>query len=93
MQQFPQDNCNVLLVDHSGTKQSMATSPRAKLHDDPKVGSLEKGSMILGHIWRLEFGQDGNFLNDILHLVLGIFDINDFDRYRFTSAFIDSRQR
>lgn len=40
--------------------------------------------MILRNIWRVEFGQDGNFLDNIFDFIFGIFDINDLDSDRIT---------
>ena len=45
--------------------------------------------MVLGHVWGMELGQNGYFLYDIFDVVLGAFDINDFDGYRLARPFID----
>ena len=34
--------------------------------------------MVLGDIGRLELGQDGNLLDNIVDIILGILDVNDF---------------
>jgi hypothetical protein len=46
--------------------------------------------MVSGHVWRVEFGQDGDLLNDILHLIFGILNIDYLDRDRFPRLFIDT---
>jgi hypothetical protein len=35
--------------------------------------------MVLGDIGGLQFRQDRNLLDDVVDLVLGIFDVDDFD--------------
>jgi hypothetical protein len=46
--------------------------------------------MILRHVWRLEFRQDRDLLDDVIYLILGVFDIDDLDRNRFSGTSIDS---
>lgn len=44
--------------------------------------------MVLGDIRRLQLGQDSNLLDDIIHIILGILDINNLDSDRLASASI-----
>lgn len=46
--------------------------------------------MIFGDIGRFQFGQDGNFLDDIVDIILGIFDVNNLDGDGFSSAPINT---
>lgn len=40
-QKLPQNNSNVLLVDHTRSQETVATTTSAELHDDPQVGPLQ----------------------------------------------------
>jgi len=44
--------------------------------------------MVFGDIWGFQLGQDRNLLNDVVHFVFGILDIDDFDRHRFSGPSI-----
>lgn len=46
--------------------------------------------MIFGDIGRFQFGQDGNFLDDIVDIILGIFHVNNLDGDGFSSALINT---
>ena len=46
--------------------------------------------MVFGNIGRFELGQDGNFLDDIVNIILSIFDVNDLDGHCFSGAPIDT---
>lgn len=41
----------------------------------------------------MEFGQDGDLLYDVVDLILGVLDVDDFDRYRLAVPLVDSKQR
>lgn len=45
--------------------------------------------MILCHIWRLEFRQDRDLLDDVIYLILGVFDIDNLDRNGFSGTSIN----
>lgn len=42
--------------------------------------------MVFGNIGRFQLGQDGNFLDDVVNIILGIFDVNNLDGDSFSSA-------
>jgi hypothetical protein len=87
--QLPHDYHDIVLRDWPWAKKIAATTPRTKFHDNPQMRPLEKRAMILRNIWRVEFGQDGNFLDNIFDFVFSIFDINDLDSNRIAGTFID----
>ena len=53
-QEFSNDDGDVFLWDQAGPQQVPTAPTGAKLHDDPEVGSLEIGTMILGDVRRAE---------------------------------------
>lgn len=44
--------------------------------------------MVLGHVRRVELGQDLDFLLDVLDLILCTLQVNDLDRDRFLSTLV-----
>lgn len=46
--------------------------------------------MIFRYVGRMELGQDGYFLDNILDFVLRILDVDDLDRYRLSRSLVDS---
>lgn len=46
--------------------------------------------MVFGNIGRFQLGQDGNFLNDVVDIILGILDVNNLDGDSFSSAPINT---
>jgi hypothetical protein len=87
--QLSHDYHDIVLRNWPRAKKIAATTPRTKFHDNPQMRALEKRAMILRNIWRVEFGQDGNFLDNIFDFVFSIFDINDLDGDRVAGTFID----
>ena len=92
-QQLPHDDGDIILADHAGLHEIGAAPAGAELHDDPKLGALGIGTIVLRDIWGLEFRQDGDFLDDILDLILSAFDVDDLDCYSVPSAFVDPAER
>lgn len=48
--------------------------------------------MVFRDVGRFEFGQDCNLLDDVVHVVFSIFDIDDFDGDRLASSAINTEQ-
>jgi hypothetical protein len=92
-EQFPQDDGDVLLRYQARTHQVRTAATRTKLHNDPQIGPLEERPMVLGDEGGIEFGQDGDLLNDVFDLVFGIFDVDDLDRDRLARTLIDTSIR
>jgi hypothetical protein len=48
--------------------------------------------VVLGDVGGIELGEDSNLLNDVFHLILCIFDINDLDRDGLACSFVDTAE-
>lgn len=46
--------------------------------------------MVLGHVGRLQFREDGDLLNDVVDFIFGVFDVDDLDCDRFAGPPINS---
>lgn len=66
----------------------MATPTRAELHDDPQMRAFQVRTMVFGDIWGFQLGQDRNLLDDVVHFVFGIFDVDDFNSHGFSGSSI-----
>jgi hypothetical protein len=44
--------------------------------------------MVFGDIWGFQFGQDRNLLDDVVHFVFGIFNVDDFNGHGFSGPSI-----
>ena len=66
-------------MDRTGPQQVKATAAGAVLHDDPQVRALQIRSVVLGDIWRVQLGENGNFLNDIVDFIFGVFNVDDLN--------------
>lgn len=44
----------------------------------------------MGDIWRIELGEDSDFLYNVIDLVVGIFDIDYFDCNNLPIALIET---
>jgi hypothetical protein len=44
--------------------------------------------MVFSDIWRVELGKNVDLLNDVVNLVLGILDVDDFNGYRLAVALV-----
>lgn len=47
--------------------------------------------MVFCYIGRMELGQDGYLLDDILNFVFRILNVDDLDRYRLSRPLVDPR--
>jgi hypothetical protein len=88
--QLPHDYHDIVLRNWARAKKIAATTTRTEFHDNPQMRALEERAMILRDIWGVEFGQDGDFLDNIFDFVFGIFDVDDFDSNRVAGTFIDA---
>lgn len=89
-QQLADNNGNVVLADQAGLHEVGAAATGAKLHDDPELGALGVGAIVLGDVGALQLGEDGDFLDNVLNLVLGVFNVNDFDGDGLAGALVDA---
>jgi hypothetical protein len=89
-QELPDDDRNILLRDQSRFHKIPAASARAIFHNNPQIGALEVGPMVLGDIRRIELGEDVDLLYDIVDLIFGILDIDYLDSYRLARSLIDA---
>lgn len=80
---------DVFFGDQARLQEIRTTTPGTKLHDDPKIGTLQKGAMVFRYVGRMEFGQDGYFLDNVLDFVLRILNVDDLDRYRLSRSLVD----
>lgn len=87
-EKLPQNDGDVFFMDHTWPQQTMATAARTEFHDDPQVGSLQVRAMIFGDIGGFQLGQYGDFPDDIIDIILRIFNIDDLDGHGFTGASI-----
>lgn len=92
-QELADNNGNVVLGDKAGLHQVGAAAARAKLHDDPELGPLGKGPKVLGDVGRLQLGQDGNFLDDVLDLILCTLNVDNLDGDSLASTLVDTVYR
>ena len=83
-------NTYILFRNEARLHQIRTTPSRTELHYDPQIRAFQKGSMILSDIRRMKLGEDGDFLNDIFHLVFCVLDINNFNSYCLACTLIDS---
>lgn len=51
---------------------------------------LEIGSIVLGDVGTVTLAQHGDLLLDVLYLVLGLFQINDFYGHHFLSPIVNA---
>jgi hypothetical protein len=91
-EQLPHNNGNIILANVAGLHEVGTASTRAELHDDPQFGALGVGAIVLCDVGRLQLGQDGNLLDNILHLVFGIFYVNDLDGNGLAAFLVDTKQ-
>ena len=54
------------------------------------MGPLQERTIVSRNMGRVEFRENRNLRDNILDVVFGIFDINDFDRDWFTIPVIDT---
>jgi hypothetical protein len=47
--------------------------------------------VVLGHIGRLQFRENGNLLNDVVHFIFGVFDVDYLDGNGLSSTPINSK--
>lgn len=45
--------------------------------------------MVFRYVGRMKFGQDGDFLDDILNFVFSVLNIDDLDRYGLSRSPVD----
>jgi len=89
-QQLTQYDHNVFLRNETRLHQIGAAATRAKLHYDPEIGALEVRTVILCDVGRVELGEDGDLLDDVVDFVFGVFDIDYLNRYRLARPFVDA---
>jgi hypothetical protein len=89
-QQLLYNDCNIVLGNVSRLHQVGTAPAAAKLHDNPQVRALEIGAKVLGDVGRVEFGQDADFLNDVVDFVLCVFDVDDLDRNGRAGTLVDA---
>ncbi len=87
-EKLPQNDSNILLMDGTGSQQVKATATGAVLHDDPQVRALQIRSVVLGDIWGVQFGENGNLLNDIVDFVFGVFNVDDLNGDCFSGPLV-----
>jgi len=46
--------------------------------------------VVLGDVWRVEPREDRNLLDDVVHFIFGVLDVNDFDRDRLSCSVVDA---
>jgi hypothetical protein len=46
--------------------------------------------MVFRDVGGVEFGEDGDFLDDVFDFVVGVFDVDDFDGDGLAGAFVDA---
>ena len=88
--QLLQYDSNIVLPDQARLHQVGAAPAGAELHDDPQLGALGIGSVILGHVGRLQLRKDGDLLDDILDLILGALDVDDLDGHGLARPLVDA---
>ena len=54
------------------------------------MGPLQERTIVSRNMGRVEFRENRDLRDNILDVVFGIFDINDFDRDGFATPFIDT---
>lgn len=48
--------------------------------------------MVFGHIRGFQLGENGNLLDYVVYIILGIFDVDDFDGHGFSSSSVHTNQ-
>jgi hypothetical protein len=89
-QQLPHNNGNVVLPEQTRLQQISAAAPGAELHDDPELGAPCVGAMVLGDVGRLQLGENGNLLYNILDLVDRTLNIDNLDGNGLTGSLVDA---
>lgn len=89
-EQLANDDDDVFLGDAAWPHEVAAAATRAVLHDDPQIRALEVGAIVLCRVGRVETGEDGDFLDDVVDFVFGVLDIDDFDGDGLAGAFVDT---
>lgn len=92
-QQLLQYDGDIVLADEARLHQVGAAAAGAELHDDPELGTLGVGAVVLGHKGRLQLGQDGDLLDDVLDLILGALDVDNLDGDGLAGALVDTGGR
>jgi hypothetical protein len=44
--------------------------------------------MVLGDIWGVQFGENGNLLNDIVNFIFGVFNVDDLNGDCFSGPLV-----
>lgn len=73
----------------AGLHEVGAAPTGAKLHDDPQLGALGVGAIVLCDVGRLQFGQDGDFLDNVLDLILGALYVYNLDGDGLATLLLD----
>jgi len=60
------------------------------LHDDPELGALEEGTVVLGDVDALTLGEDLDLLLNVLDFVFGLFQVDDLDSDNAVIVQVDS---
>lgn len=92
-EKFTYDDAYIILGYETRFQKVSAATARAILHDDPKIRSLEVRAIVFGNVRRVETRKNGNLLNNIIDLILGILNIDDLDGDGLTSTFINARMQ
>lgn len=92
-QQLFQHNGNLDLGQGARLHEIRTAPAAAKLHDDPQIGAVQVGAVVLCDVGRVHVGQDHDLAHDVLDLVLCVLDVDDFDgdgaAGAATQAFVD----
>ena len=75
----PQNDWYRSLVQTSSLHQVQRGAATQILHDDPELGSLKIGPEVLGDVGRVALAEHHDLLLDVFDLILGLFQINNFD--------------
>ena len=75
----PQNDWYRSLVQTTCLHQVQRRAPTQILHDDPELGPLEIRTEVLGDVGRITLAEHHDLLLDVFDLILGLFQINNFD--------------
>ena len=75
----PQNDWYRSLVKTTSLHQVQRGAATQILHDDPELGPLQVGTEVLGHVGRVALAEHHDLLLDVFDLILGLFQINNFD--------------